>query len=180
MDMSETYRSFVRSHFPNAKIVSDHFHVIRLFNKLINYYRKKLTGDDRKNPIRKLLVRNSRTLKPYERSALMQWLNENQDMKEIYSYKEAMSRIFRMKGLKRARLALISLCDRMGRSKLKLVSTLRKTLLRWQTEILNFHLARISNARTEGFNRKAKLTQRRAYGYKSFKNYRLKLLNDCW
>lgn len=32
---------------------------------------------------------------------------------------------------------------------------------------------------TEGFNCKAKLVKRRAYGYKSFSNYRLRLLNAC-
>jgi transposase len=36
-----------------------------------------------------------------------------------------------------------------------------------------------TNARTEGFNGKAKLVIRRAYGYKSFRNYRLRLLNSC-
>ena len=34
-------------------------------------------------------------------------------------------------------------------------------------------------ARTEGFNGKAKLVIRRAYGYKSFRNYRLRLLSAC-
>ncbi|HET9235597.1 MAG TPA: transposase, partial [Oligoflexus sp.] len=31
----------------------------------------------------------------------------------------------------------------------------------------------------EGFNRKAKLCQRSAYGYRRFKNYRLRVLNMC-
>lgn len=30
MDLSSTYRSIVKKHFPNAKIVADRFHVIRL------------------------------------------------------------------------------------------------------------------------------------------------------
>ena len=32
MDLSSTYRSIVRKHFPNARIVADRFHVIRLVN----------------------------------------------------------------------------------------------------------------------------------------------------
>ena len=32
MDLSETYRALVKKHFPNAKIVADRFHVIRLIN----------------------------------------------------------------------------------------------------------------------------------------------------
>ncbi|MCA9588397.1 MAG: transposase, partial [Myxococcales bacterium] len=38
---------------------------------------------------------------------------------------------------------------------------------------------RATNAMTEGFNGKAKLVKRRAYGYRSFRNYRLRLLNAC-
>lgn len=30
MDLSSTYRSIIKKHFPNAKIVADRFHVIRL------------------------------------------------------------------------------------------------------------------------------------------------------
>lgn len=46
-------------------------------------------------------------------------------------------------------------------------------------EILAYFYCRLTNARTEGFNGKAKLVIRRAYGYKSFRNYRLRLLNSC-
>ena len=37
----------------------------------------------------------------------------------------------------------------------------------------------LTNAITEGFNLKAKLVKRRAFGYRSFRNYRLRLLNAC-
>ena len=32
---------------------------------------------------------------------------------------------------------------------------------------------------TEGFHRKMKLIQRRAYGYRNFQNYRLRVLIEC-
>ena len=32
MDLAANYRSLVRLHFPNARIVADRFHVIRLIN----------------------------------------------------------------------------------------------------------------------------------------------------
>ena len=32
MDLSETYRKIVQRYFPNAKIIADRFHVIRLVN----------------------------------------------------------------------------------------------------------------------------------------------------
>ncbi|MGB0992354.1 MAG: transposase, partial [Akkermansiaceae bacterium] len=36
-----------------------------------------------------------------------------------------------------------------------------------------------SNGITEGFHRKMKLIQRRAYGFKNFENYRLRVIAEC-
>lgn len=65
----------------------------------------------------------------------------------------------------------------MAASKLPEIKTLRRTLVRWRNEILNYFATRLTNARTEGFNNVAKLIQKRSYGVKSFENYRLKYLN---
>ena len=103
----------------------------------------------------------------------------HKELKEVYEYKEALNRFYGIKGYKRARKALIKLLDRMGKSKVPKVSGIRATLLAWQKEILEyFSKNRISNGRVEGFNRKAKLVQRKAYGYSSFRNYRLRLLGE--
>ena len=67
----------------------------------------------------------------------------------------------------------------MALSSMPEVLTLRTTLRRWRKEVLSYFLCRLTNARTEGFNGKAKLVIRRAYGYKSFTNYRLRLLSAC-
>jgi transposase len=47
--------------------------------------------------------------------------------------------------------------------------------MRWRNEILAY----FGTGLTEGFNNKAKLVKKRAYGYRSFRNYRLRLLNAC-
>ena len=67
----------------------------------------------------------------------------------------------------------------MARSALPEVQTLRTTLMRWRKEVLAYFLCRLTNARTEGLQRQGKLVIRRAYGYKSFRNYRLRLLSCC-
>jgi len=84
MDMCDPYKSFVKGFFPNAKIVADKFHVLRLLNGPINRARKEITGDVRKNPVRKLLLRNRRSLIYFERLALDRWLDEHPALKEIY------------------------------------------------------------------------------------------------
>ena len=46
--------AFVREHFPNAVIVADKFHVLRLIVPALNRRRKEITGDRRRLPVRRL------------------------------------------------------------------------------------------------------------------------------
>ncbi|MFH1223708.1 MAG: ISL3 family transposase [Pseudomonadota bacterium] len=179
MDMSPTFKNFSRLYFPNAKIIADKFHVIRLLHPAINKKRISITGDVRKNPIRKLLLKNGYDLSYIQRYAITRWLEQNPDVREIYQYKEAVHRFYRTKGKNKAEQALTNLIARMKTSTLNEVKTTAMTLNLWKNEILNYFENRITNARTEGFNNKAKLVKRMAYGYKNFNNYRLRLLNAC-
>ena len=177
LDMCDPFKKFAREHFPNARITADKFHVLRLLNPAINKTRKDITGDQRGNPVRRLLLMNSKKLDYEQKWALNKWLDAYPKMKEIYFYKEALHKLYRTRGYSKARRALIKLMDRMSGSKLKEVKKLRKTLMKWKEEILNYFITKITNARTEGFNNVAKLYQKRAFGYKNFENYRLRLLN---
>ena len=95
----------------------------------------------------------------------------------MYQFKESLHRLYRTRGYKKASRALTKLTDLAALSQLPEIKTLRRTLLRWRDQILAYFKTRITNGRTEGCNAKAKLVKRRAYGYKSFENYRLRLLN---
>jgi len=177
MDLCQPFRYFVRSFFPNAQIIADKFHVLRLLSGSINKRRKQITGDKRTNPIRRLLLRNGSKLNFFEKSALYRWLENYPELREIYHFKEALFGFYRVKGYERAREAMKQMLDRMGHSKIPEIRTLRKTLLRWREEILNYFRTGLTNARVEGFNNVAKLIKKKAYGYRSFKNYRLRVLN---
>jgi transposase len=179
MDFSQTFKSVVKSCFRNARIVAYRFHVQRCFGRVVNRMRKKATGDKRKNPIRKLLLRNDSDLEAHERRAVKLWLNQHHEVREVYEYKEAIRRVYRSRGITIARKVFNNLMVRMQASENPLVKTLRKTIYAWREEILNYHLQRISNGRVEGFNRKCKLIQRQGYGLKDFQNYRLAVLNRC-
>ncbi len=69
--------------------------------------------------------------------------------------------------------------DALAHSPIPELETLRGTLVRWRKEILAYWYCRLTNARTEGFNNKAKLVKRRAFGYVSFRHHRLRLPNAC-
>ena len=101
------------------------------------------------------------------------------ELEEIYKFKERLLSIYNIRGFKRAKKSFIKLTDEMALSGRKQVQSLRRTLVKWRDEILNYFKTRITNAKTEGYNRKAKLIQRKAYGYRNFENYRLRLIYDC-
>jgi len=178
-DLADPYKSFAQRFFPNAQIVADKFHVLRLLHPAINRHRKAITGDKRNLPGRKLLLANGKKLSREVRWALARWLERHSTLRELYDAKEALHRLYRTRGYRRAGRALTKLCDALSASAVPELITLRKTLIKWRDPILNYFRFRITNGRTEGFNNKAKLVKRRAYGYRSFDNYRLRLLNAC-
>lgn len=177
IDMCDSFKSFVRGFFPNAKITADKFHVLRLMNPIINKARIEITDDKRKNPVRKLLLRNRKNLEYFEKSALDTWLDQHSKMKEIYWIKESLYQFYRTKGFQRASRALTNLTDKMAISEIPEILKLRKTLMRWRQEILNYFKTGLTNARVEGYNRLAKGEQYSSFGVRSFINYRLRLLN---
>jgi transposase len=177
VDLCDPFKKFAREHFPNAEVHADKFHVLRLLTPALNMRRKEITGDHRTNPVRKLLLRNAHSLKYFERHALNIWLDHHPIVKEVYFYKEALHRFYRTKGFEKASRVLTKLTDHMATSQLNEIKTLRKTLMKWRNEILAYFKTGLTNGKTEGYNRLAKLYQYRAFGYRSFKNYRLRLLN---
>lgn len=180
LDLSDPYKKFVREFFPNANMVADKFHVLRLLNHHIMRRRKEITGNRATWRARKLLLVSNIHLDYFDRKRLWEYLDDFPELKEVYAYKEALYKLYRTKGYNRAARSLTKLTDRMALSKLPEIKTLRKTLVKWRQEILNYFRTRITNARTEGFNNIAKLLKRMAFGYKSFRNYRLRVLNAAF
>jgi len=179
MDMCDPYRRFVQRFFPNARLVADKFHVLRLLSPHINRRRRLIEGDRRSAALRRLLLRSRFRLEHAERFALDQWLAGHPELRALYDAKEAMHSLYRIRGRDRAADALTVLTDRLAASPLPELQTFRRTLMHWRREILAYFGTGLTNGRTEGFNNKAKLVKKRAYGYRSFRNYRLRLLNAC-
>ena len=179
LDLCDPFKNFARSYFPEARIVADKFHVLRLLSPGLLRRRKEITGTKADLRAKKLLLMNGHKLGYSRRHALLMFLQNYPELKELYEWKERLHRFYRIPDYMRAHRAFRALVDDMAWSDLKEIKTLRRTLLKWKEEILNYFLTRLTNARTEGFNNKAKVVKRRAYGYKSFRNYRLKVLTAC-
>lgn len=180
MDLCDPYKRFTTHFFPNAQIVADKFHVLRLPMGALMKYRKQAEGGRNTSYLRNLLIGNGYNVPYAWRQPLRNWLSKHPVLEEVYRVKERLSAIYRVRSVAQAARELTQLTDRLALSLVPELQTLRKTLRRWRSEILNYWTSgSLTNARVEGFNLKAKLVMRRAFGYISFRNYRLRLLNTC-
>lgn len=179
IDMCDPYRNFIRGFFPHAKIVADKFHVLRLLTPALLKKRKEITGTRADLRAKMLLLVSAQELKYGERVALEQFMRRYPAMHELWVWKERLHAFYRIKGYGRAYERYKRLVDDMSVSFLPEIRKLRKTLLKWKEEILNYFQSGLSNARLEGFNCKASLLKRRAYGYRNPENYRIQLLHAC-
>lgn len=179
IDLSGSYRSFVQGYFPNAQIVADKFHVLALPMGALMKYRKEAEGGKNTAYLRKILLSPGYQVLDYWRPRLKEWLKKHPKLQEVYWAKERLSRFYRIRSVAQAAKELKRLTDDLSLSSVPELRTLRQTLHRWRSAILNYWTSKQTNARVEGFNTKAKLVKRRAYGYISFRNYRLRLLNAC-
>ncbi len=179
IDLSSGFKLAATTLFPNAIITADKFHVIKLLFPAIMKYKKQVVSNTRNRVFKRLLLKNGMKLKFHQSQVLRAVLHFYPELKDLYTAKEAIHSLYRCKGYNVAKRAFINLTNWLSYSKLPELQTFRNTLMKWRDEILNYFKTRITNARTEEFNRKAKLIQRNAYGFKNFQNYRLKILYSC-
>jgi len=176
MDLSSGYRAFAKKFFPNAVIVADKFHALRLITPALMKAGKDIHGHRQELSVRKKLLRNRHALGYFERSEIDRYLQQHPKLNEIYRWKERIYAFYRTKGFVRAVKAFHHLTEQMQSSELPEIQKLRRTFKRWKNEILRYFENRYTNAFTEAMNNVGKLVQKRAYGYKSFTNYRLRTL----
>ncbi len=179
MDMSSTYKKFVKDFFPNAMIVADKFHVLRLLTPTIMKIQKNIHGHRQELLLKKLVLKNRMKMDYFLRSDVDKYLSQYPELDMIYRAKERLYEFYRTKGVVRAVRGFYRFINQLKGTGHKALLKLAKTMERWKKEILLYFETGLTNARTEAFNKTAKLVQRKACGYKSFKNYRLRTLNAC-
>ena len=179
MDLSSGYRAFAQKFFPNAKIVADKFHVLRLLNPAIMKAGKQIHGHRQELALRRRLLFNRQNLDYFVRSEIDAYLKSYPVLNDLYRAKEKLYQIYRTRGINKASCALNNLIAELKDSKIPELVTLAKTLKRWAEAVLGYFGHRYTNAITECLNNRGKLVQKRGYGFKSFKNYRLRVLSAC-
>jgi len=182
MDLSETYRNIVQRYFPNAKIIADRFHVVRLVNHHFLKIWQQQDPVGRKNRgLLSLMRRHQWKLAPDQYANLMNYLNHYPVLKALYQAKQRLMKLLLVKGIraKHAKIMiprLLTLLDQFANSPAK---TLANTLYSWLDPIIRMWRFSRSNGITEGFHTKMEMMSRRAYGFRNFNNYRIRVLAHC-
>ena len=182
MDMSETYRAIARRYFPNAKIVADRFHVIRLVNQHFLKAWQEHDPEGRKNRgLISLMRRHEWRLSPEQRDSLGNYLSAFPVLNALYQAKQRLNRLLLLKTLtrKRAARALPKLLALIKQLHVSPLHRLASTLTSWLEPVTAMWRFSKSNGVTEGFHNKMEMMTRRAYGFRNFENYRLRVLTHC-
>lgn len=182
MDLSETYRSMVRRYFPNATIVADRFHVIRLINQHFLKVWQQHHPEGRKNRgLLSLMRRHQWNLNDEQYTNLMTYLGDYPVLQALYMAKQELVQFMLLKTLKarRARTKLPRYLELLEQLQHSPLWSLARTLSSWMESIIAMWRFSKSNGITEGFHNKMEMISRRAYGFRNFENYRLRVLTHC-
>ena len=185
MDLASVYRALVRHHFPNAQIVADRFHVIRLINHhFLGCWREIDPVGSKHRGLLSLMRRHRHNLKPEQQVKLTAYLEQFPVMREIYRFKQRLCYLLLKKH--RTRRECVPLVQRflkalhaLSQAGLPQLVTLGQTLASWSVEIATMWRFTRNNGITEGFHTKMEVLQRQAYGFRNFQNYRLRVRVMC-
>lgn len=185
MDLASAYRALVRKHFPNARIVADRFHVIRLINHhFLACWRDLDPAGSRNRGLLSLMRRHRHHLTAEQELRLLAYLERIPALREIYRFKQRLCYLLLKKH--RTRRQCQQLIPRFLRAIYQLrqaglpqLVALGNTLHSWSAEIASMWRFTRNNGITEGFHTKMELISRQAYGFRNFENYRMRVKVLC-
>jgi transposase len=185
MDMSAAYRGAVSTNLPEAKIVFDRFHVMKLFNEKLSDLRcalhREATDVMQKEVLkgtRWLLLKAAENLdeKRDEKTKLKEALALNQSLAAAYYLKEDLRQFWEQPGKRFGTLFLDGWIKRAEASGIKMLRQMAKTLAAHRSGLLAYFDVMITSGPMEGTNNKIKTMKRQAYGFRDKEFFKLKIL----
>ena len=195
MDPCATYRRAITDALPNARIVADHFHLLRLANQAVTAVRQRVTRQTlgrrgrRSDPAwasRRRLLRGRERLSEQAFTRMWNDLIDAEPTGQLLAAwiaKEELRALLATarRGGQRHDIAhrLYRFYDWCARVDIPEVTTLATTIDAWWPEVLGFLETGITNAGTEGRNRLVKDAARVAFGFRSLDNQRRRVRFHC-
>lgn len=172
-DLSPAFVSSVMTNAPEATLVFDHFHVVKLMNDALdeirrNTYREEKDLNKRKvlKGTRWLLLCNGKDIFDQKfKSRLDNALKLNEPLMKAYYLKESLKEIWMQINKEQAGKVLDSWIEQAYQAKIPKLTTFANTLKAHKWGILAWYDYHISTGKLEGINNKIKTMKRQAYGY---------------
>lgn len=187
MDMASSFNSWAADFLPKASVVIDRFHVAKALNDRVDKARRKVMAmvDEktakRIKGARYAFLKNRESLTPKESRKLERAVKvkECATLAEVHLFKERMRGIY---SSAKTRAAAATLLDEwIGDAEASGVAELKsaaKTFAKNRDGILAFwSTGGMSNAATEGFNRKIRGLLETAYGFHDYRFLRLRIFD---
>lgn len=183
MDLSTLFRSVAKKLFPEAKIIADKFHVIRVVTNSLENVRKRIQKEfhDTKRKwfkrSRQLLLKPEYKLTDDDKIELNRMLNSSRELEKAWLLKELFYEIFKEKERKAAKHRLrdwLLLAAELSVPEFQHCIT---TFTNWSTEIANIVGENVSNGFIEGSNNKIKVLKRISFGFQNFRRFRNRILS---
>lgn len=186
MDLCDPFRNIARTHFPNALVVADRFHVVKLINHHFLKTWAEIDEVGRKNRgLLSLMRRHAWSpMKESSRVNLQRYLQENPAIGAIYDFKQDLMKIIlsRVRWKREARPLVAEFLDKiraLKNSNFRNLKTLGNTLDAWKEEIVRMWRFSKTNSITEGLHRRMDEILNRAYGMRNFGNFRIRVKAFC-
>jgi transposase len=184
-DMSPAYIDAVTTYLPEATLVFDRFHVMKLYNDKLSQLRRDLQREATAEPMKKsikgtrwLLIKNPENLDATknEHQRLAEALKLNEPLALAYYLKEDLREVWEQEDEEAAQAHLMDWILRAEASGVAMLMKFAKTL-RWHAQgILAWYDYPISTGPLEGTNNKIKTMKRQAYGFRDHGFFKLKIL----
>ena len=175
-DMWKAYLNVIAQRAGQAVHILDRFHIVQHLGKAIDQVRAgeaRKMKEDGYEPIltntRWLLLKKQENLTEKQETKLRELLQYNLKTVRSYLLKEDFQQLWTYSSRYWAGKFIDKWCARAMRSKIDPMKKVAKQIRKHKELMLNWFEANgeLSSGIVEGFNNKAKLTMRRAYGYKS-------------
>jgi transposase len=121
------------------------------------------------------LLKNQENLTDTQQEKLKQVYENCPTLKMAHRLKECLRHIFECSSTKEKAIRRLQRWCRIAEQE-HLFPTFRKTLARWIDKIANYFHQRTTSGMVEGINNKVKLIKRRAFGFRNFSNFRLRVI----
>jgi transposase len=181
MDMWKPYREACQQVIPQAKIIIDKFHVVRMANNALESVRKSLreslTAKERRLLMhdRFILLKREHDLNEQEILLLSGWTLNYPLLAQAYRLKEYFYKIYDAQSKHEAMALYAAWKESISEELMSDYYELVRACDNWMPWIMNYFDHRITNAYTESLNNLIRATNRKGRGY-SFEALRAKML----